>query len=108
MRRTSVVCVAVLMVGASLLAGWPSPLPNNPDSLKFAVIGDNGTGKEPQYQVAEQMRLIHQQFPYDLVLMLGDNFYGSQKPADLERKFERPVQGAARCRRHLSSRAGEP
>jgi predicted MPP superfamily phosphohydrolase len=92
MRRTSGVCVAVLMFGASLLAGWPSPLPNNPDSLKFAVIGDNGTGKEPQYEVAEQMRLIHQQFPYDLVLMLGDNFYGSQKPADLERKFERPYK----------------
>jgi predicted MPP superfamily phosphohydrolase len=92
MRRTSVVCVAVLMAGASLLAGRHSPLPNNPDSLKFAVIGDNGTGKEPQYEVAEQMRLIHQQFPYDLVLMLGDNFYGSQKPADLERKFERPYK----------------
>jgi predicted MPP superfamily phosphohydrolase len=92
MRRTSVVCVAVLMAGASLLAGWQSPLPNNPDSLKFAVIGDNGTGKEPQYEVAEQMRLIHQQFPYDLVLMLGDNFYGSQKPADLEKKFERPYK----------------
>ena len=92
MRRTSVVCVAVLMAGASLLAGRQSPLPNNPDSLKFAVIGDNGTGKEPQYEVAEQMRLIHQQFPYDLVLMLGDNFYGSQKPADLEKKFERPYK----------------
>ena len=92
MRRTSVVCVAVLMAGAPLLAGWQSPLPNNPHSLKFAVIGDNGTGKEPQYEVAEQMRLIHQQFPYDLVLMLGDNFYGSQKPADLEKKFERPYK----------------
>ena len=64
MRRTSVVCVAVLMVGASLLAGWQSPLPNNPDSLKFAVIGDNGTGKQPQYEVAEQMARCAPQFPF--------------------------------------------
>jgi predicted MPP superfamily phosphohydrolase len=92
MRRMSVVLVAVLMVGTSLLAGRPSLLPNTPDSLKFAVIGDNGTGNAPQYEVAEQMRLFHEQFAYDLVLMLGDNFYGSQKPADLEKKFERPYK----------------
>ena len=29
-------------------------LPNRPDSLKFAVIGDNGTGATPQYDVASR------------------------------------------------------
>ena len=32
------------------------------------------------------------EFPYDLVLMLGDNFYGSQRPADLVKKFELPYK----------------
>jgi hypothetical protein len=30
-------------------------LPNKPDSLKFAVIGDNGNGEKRQYDIAEQM-----------------------------------------------------
>ena len=28
------------------------PLPNKPDSLHFAVIGDNGTGSNEQYDTA--------------------------------------------------------
>jgi 3',5'-cyclic AMP phosphodiesterase CpdA len=29
-------------------------------------------------------------FPFTFVLMLGDNFYGSQTPSDLARKFDQP------------------
>jgi predicted MPP superfamily phosphohydrolase len=63
---------------------------NEPGSLKFAAIGDNGTGKRPQYEMAETMRVVHQRFPYELVIMLGDNFYGRQRPRDLVDKFEKP------------------
>ena len=55
-------------------------LPNRTDSLKIAVVGDNGTGKAPQMELAAQMAAVHQQFSYELVLMMGDNFYGSQGP----------------------------
>ena len=65
-------------------------LPNRPDSLKFAAIGDNGTGDRPQYEVAQQMTGAHSRFPFDLVIMLGDNMYGGQKPADFVKKFEQP------------------
>jgi 3',5'-cyclic AMP phosphodiesterase CpdA len=65
-------------------------LPNRPGSLKFAAIGDNGTGNRPQYEVAEQMVRSRAAFPFDLVIMLGDNLYGSQRPADFVRKFEQP------------------
>ena len=34
-------------------------------------------------------------FPFDLVIMLGDNMYGSQPPADFVRKFEQPYAAAA-------------
>jgi 3',5'-cyclic AMP phosphodiesterase CpdA len=65
-------------------------LPRAADSLKFAVIGDNGTGEAPQYDVARQMVSSRSSFPFDFVLMLGDNMYGSQKPQDFVTKFERP------------------
>jgi 3',5'-cyclic AMP phosphodiesterase CpdA len=67
-------------------------LPNRPDSLKYAAFGDNGTGEQPEYDVANQMDLWHRRFPFDMVIMLGDNMYGSQRPADFERKFERPYK----------------
>ena len=38
------------------------------------------------------MARVHESFPFDLVLMLGDNFYGPQGPADLENKFARPYR----------------
>jgi predicted phosphodiesterase len=84
---------ALLFVVAAALAGplaQSLALPNRPDSLKFAAIGDNGTGERPQYEVAEQMTKFQAKFPFDLVIMLGDNMYGGQKPADFIRKFEQP------------------
>jgi 3',5'-cyclic AMP phosphodiesterase CpdA len=71
-------------------AGTVVELPRAADSLKFAVIGDNGTGEPPQYEVARQMMSSRAAFPFDFVLMLGDNMYGSQKTQDFVTKFERP------------------
>ena len=79
------------------LASWTSAtsraaLPNSPGTVKFAVLGDSGTGDAAQYRVADQMVRLRQQFPFDLVLMVGDNFLGSQRPSDLVQKFERPYK----------------
>lgn len=85
--------VAVLLAAAVVqVAGAPPvrPMPNRAESVKFAVLGDNGTGDAAQYEVADQMWRARQAFSYDLVIMMGDNFYGSQKPADLVKKFDRP------------------
>ena len=79
--------VAVLALAAILGAAQP---PNRQGSLKFAAIGDNGTGDQAQYDVARQMTTAHEKFPFDLVIMLGDNMYGSQKPEDFVKKFEKP------------------
>jgi predicted MPP superfamily phosphohydrolase len=89
---------AMVLLSCVLLAGWISststraPLPNRAGTVKFAVIGDNGTGDAAQYQLAEQMVRFRRQFSFDLVLMLGDNFYGAQRPADLVLKFDRPYK----------------
>lgn len=59
-------------------------------SVKFAVIGDNGTGKTPQYEVGTQLALARLTFPFEFVVMVGDNMYGGQSPKDFVDKFERP------------------
>jgi hypothetical protein len=85
----SVLFVAAL--ASSPTSGQPSPpLPNRPDSLKFAAIGDNGTGDRPQFEVAQQMDKAHAAFPFELVIMLGDNMYGGQQPTDFIKKFQEP------------------
>jgi len=66
------------------------PLPSRPDSLKFAVIGDSGSGDSEQYDVGSRMREARAMFPFELVIMLGDNIYGRQGPQDMIDKFERP------------------
>ena len=59
-------------------------------TLSFSVIGDNGTGDRAEYDVAQQMVAARAAFPFEFVIMLGDNMYGSQKPRDFADKFERP------------------
>src|SRR5690349_13537475 len=67
-------------------------LPLRQKSVRFAVIGDMGTGLKPQYETARQMMIWHEKFPFEFVLMLGDNLYGHQRPQDFKRKFEQPYQ----------------
>jgi len=67
-------------------------LPNKKDSLHFAVIGDSGTGGKGQYEVAREMVEYRARFPFDLVLMMGDNIYGGESPADFKSKFEEPYK----------------
>jgi 3',5'-cyclic AMP phosphodiesterase CpdA len=85
-----VLLLAVVAATAVLGGQVQQPLPTRPGSVKFAAIGDNGTGESAQYEVAAQMARLHATFPFDLVIMLGDNMYGRQRPADFVKKFETP------------------
>jgi Calcineurin-like phosphoesterase len=67
-------------------------LPLKPKSVRFAVIGDNGTGDKPQYDVAAQMQKFHDAFPFEFVVMLGDNLYGGDSAIDYKKKFEDPYR----------------
>src|SRR5262245_61883327 len=93
MRRLA----AAIIVYAAVVAGRfgpiapaAAPLPSLDNSVKFAVIGDSGTGDRPQYEVGEQMARSRGSFLFDFVIMLGDNMYGRQQPQDFMTKFERP------------------
>lgn len=67
-------------------------LPLKPDSVRFGVIGDSGTGGKPQYDVGRQLAAYHQKFPFTFVIMMGDNLYGGQRPQDYVNKFEAPYK----------------
>jgi predicted phosphodiesterase len=67
-------------------------LPVKPNSVRFAVLGDTGTGDSGQRQVAAQLLQFRQRFPFTFALMLGDNMYGSERPQDYTRKFEQPYK----------------
>src|SRR5579872_2735343 len=87
----SVLALAVASWAGGRAVAWQdTPLPGHDGSLKFAVIGDNGTGDTPEYDVGRQMTAARSRFPFEFVIMLGDNLYGSQKRQDFVEKFERP------------------
>jgi hypothetical protein len=66
-------------------------LPVKKDSTRFAVIGDTGTASTAQFDVGKQMLAYHAKFPFEFVIMVGDNLYGgSGSPSDLKTKFEEP------------------
>ena len=90
----------VLMLVAFALA-TPSALiaqninltvPMKQGSVKFAVIGDTGTGDNHQLAVAKQLTSARAQFPFDFVIMNGDNLYGGNSAKDYDRKFAIPYK----------------
>jgi predicted MPP superfamily phosphohydrolase len=88
---TSLVALAIAL-HQTPSASQTAELPNKPNSLKFGVIGDNGTGDRPQYDLAQQMVTWHAKFDYPFVVMVGDNIYGSERPQDFVQKFEAPYK----------------
>lgn len=73
-------------------AAAETTMPNRPDSLKFAVLGDFGTASRGHLQMAAEMVRVRERFPYDFVLTVGDNIYGSERPQDFTQKFELPYK----------------
>src|SRR5689334_21158181 len=67
-------------------------LPNKPGSVKFAVIGDTGTGDQNQRSIANELASWRTRYPFDFVVMMGDNIYGGEKPSDFEKKFAIPYK----------------
>jgi hypothetical protein len=91
-RRWSLAAGLIAVVSLALPAAQELALPLTTDSVRFAAIGDNGTGDPPEYDVGRQMATYHAKFPFTFVLMLGDNMYGSQGPQDYVKKFEAPYK----------------
>jgi predicted MPP superfamily phosphohydrolase len=110
LRRLRALAVIPFLIAAASFVGAAAParpaavaapqaavapattLPNQRGSLKFAVLGDFGTGNSPEYELAAQMTKLFAVFPLELVILVGDNLYGSERPEDFKRKFEDPYK----------------
>jgi hypothetical protein len=71
--RRYLVYAAAVIAGVSASAHRPrTAQPDTTASLRFAVIGDSGTGEKAQYEVAAVMAPTRSRLPFELVVMLGD------------------------------------
>src|SRR5262245_24314798 len=84
--------VLILLVVEASAADSRLVLPLRPNSVRLAVIGDNGTGDDNQYETARQLEAWRAKFTFSFVIMNGDNLYGGESPRDFEKKFERPYK----------------
>ena len=82
------VLIAMLVAVSPLAQELRLPLRNG--STRFAVLGDTGTGDSEQNQVAAKVEEYRQKTHFEFAILLGDNIYGSERPQDFVRKFERP------------------
>lgn len=99
-RLLAVAWLAMVPAGNSSFAlppAAPVPAPNITlprldGSFRFAVIGDTGRGDRPQYETGARLIAAHGAFPFNLTLMVGDNIYGADEPADMQAKFTTPYK----------------
>ena len=91
MRR--LLAIVALTAGLPLaIAGQELRVPNKPDSVKFAVIGDAGTGSSSQRAVGKELATWRSRFPFTFVVMVGDNLYGGERESDFQKKFVIPYK----------------
>ena len=95
-RQLAFVIAAGLSVGAcqQAIGTIHTPtrvtLPNRPESLRFAVIGDSGELGDAQTAIAGLLAKYRALFPYEFVLMVGDNTYDPSNT--MTREFEGPFK----------------
>jgi hypothetical protein len=103
MRFAKFLFLPILVVVYPGLKGDQSPPPSlvtTPDvrlplkngSVRWAVIGDNGTGQRPEQEVADQMERYWKTVKFAFGTMDGDNIYGGHSPRDFKVKFELPYK----------------
>lgn len=91
MRR--LLLIVVLIAGLPLAGvGQELRLPNKEGSVKFAVLGDTGTGGSSQKAIANELSTWRSRFKYEFVVLLGDNMYGGERARDFQKKFEIPYK----------------
>src|SRR5262245_17485871 len=92
MRKTNRIIGLVCMLTGVLIYAQNLRFPIQKDSVKFAVIGDNGTGDRREYDIAQKLTAVRAKFPFHFVVMMGDNLYGGESASDFQKKFEKPYQ----------------
>ena len=92
MHRSAVTLIVLVGVWLAVPAAQDLALPMKANSVRFAVIGDQGSASRQQYEVGTQMANFHKKFPFSFVITAGDNMYGAERPQDYRTKFELPYK----------------
>jgi predicted MPP superfamily phosphohydrolase len=92
-RRQALRSIATITAGAvviprSIFGATPAK-----NSVRFAAIGDFGTGDDRQAEISSLILREHKASPLDLVLTVGDNIYPDGGARHFVKKFERPYAG---------------
>ena len=88
-RRQALISLATISAGAIIK---PSLIFCSPvkDKIRFAVIGDWGSGDSDQVDTAGQMFASHKRDPFDFIISAGDNIYPNGSGRYFGRNFEQP------------------
>jgi len=88
-RREALLSIATISVGAFIK---PTSIISSPvkDKLRFAVIGDWGTGGGDEVGIAQQMFSSHQRSSLDFIISAGDNIYPNGSGRYFAKHFEHP------------------
>jgi predicted phosphodiesterase len=96
MRIRGVLLPLVLSIGVTLVlsarGGVDVAFPLQSNSVRFAAIGDMGTGESFQTNIAQQMSKSRAAFPFDFVITLGDNIYTGSAATDFDKDFAVPYK----------------
>jgi hypothetical protein len=92
LARLTTLLLGCLWAAATSAVAQDIRLPLKSGSVRFAVLGDTGSGHPQQYEVGRQMARLRAQFPFEFVILLGDNMYGADTPEDYRKKFEDPYK----------------
>ena len=96
-RRQAIFSIATISAGALIKPSSIFCSPVN-DKIRFAVIGDWGTGDQHQMGIARQMFASHQSTPFDFVISAGDNVYPNGSGKYFGSHFEQPFAGLLKDR----------
>jgi predicted MPP superfamily phosphohydrolase len=96
-RRQAIFSIVTISAGAFIK---PSSIFCSPvdSKIRFAVIGDWGTGDQHQMGIARQMFASHQRTPFDFVISAGDNVYPNGSGKYFGSHFEQPFAGLLKDR----------
>lgn len=93
MRKNALLLSFVLSLFAVVNAQLPMPTgPPENGEVRFAAIGDAGTGGKNQYRMARRLEAVQIETKFDLLLFLGDNLYEFGSPKGIEKKFLKPYR----------------
>jgi 3',5'-cyclic AMP phosphodiesterase CpdA len=92
-RRHAIQSLATIAAGTLIRPASVFGVQPVQNKIRFAVIGDWGTGGSDSIGIARQMLNSHRRTPFDFVIAAGDNIYPDGDCRHVAKNFEQPFGG---------------